>query len=239
MAQDREPLEVDDLASIYRTERRSRSLSDIRKDFYSAVTELSDSARRDYEDALKKDPGSLSSEGTNERRKKIQVHFRNIVDIRMEKITSLALLGAMGGDNSVDHLTHEEREYYSAVLEVSKRHRSVVDPSKTKTRPTVLNVDPDVRKDEPSEPIIIEEPVKDELYEPVIAEEPVKKVVETESYEPEEQDSVTVRILEDLPVFSGPDRDYDLKKEDVIRMPAVMANALIIREKAIRVNVTP
>jgi len=243
MAKDGEPLDVDDLASIYRTECRSRSLSDIRKDFYPAVTALSDSVRRDYEEALKKDPGSLSSEGTSERRKKIHTHFRNIVDKRMEKIVSLALLGAMGGDNSVDHLTPEEKEYYSAVLEVSKKHRSVVDLSKTKMRPTVLNVEPDAQIIESGTPLNVEEPVKKaaekELREPIIVEEPAKEPLKEELYEPEEQDTMTIRILEDLPVFSGPDRDYDLKREDVIRMPAVMANALIVREKAVKIDVTP
>jgi DNA replication factor GINS len=219
MAQDRDPLTVDDLASIYRTERRSRPLIDIRKDFYAAAADLSSSARRDYEDALKKDPGSISSEGTNERRKKILLHIRNIIDIRMEKIASLALLGAMGGDNPIDHLTPEERGYYSAVLDISKKHRSMAETGRTRARPTALNVDGDPKK---ADPIVVE---------------PVKRTAPLQ--DTAGQDVMTVRILEDLPVFSGPDRDYDLKKEDVVKMPAGMANALIVREKAVRIDITP
>ena len=220
MAQD-DDLSVDVLASIYRTECGSKSLSGIRKDFYSAARSLSESARRDYEDALRKDPGSIASEGNNERRKRIQTLFRNIVDIRMEKISSLALRGAMGGDNQIDHLTGEEREFYSAMVEVSKKHRSVLDPQSPKVKPTSLNVEPGPKN---QEPIIVKEPVIEKRCEPAAKDA---------------GDTVTVRILEDLPVFSGPDRDYDLKKEDVIRMPAVMANALIVREKAVKINVTP
>ena len=54
-----------------------------------------------------------------------------------------------------------------------------------------------------------------------------------------QDDMIVVRILEDLPKIAGPDCDYELKKEDVVRMPAALANALINHEKATLLNVTP
>ena len=45
----------------------------------------------------------------------------------------------------------------------------------------------------------------------------------------EEEESVVIRILENLQPFSGPTVNYNLKKEDVVRMPVVMAQALINR----------
>ena len=67
-----------------------------------------------------------------------------------------------------------------------------------------------------------------------VEEEPVQEhvpAVEEPKPVPEisEEGNVTIRILEDLPPFSGIDVDYDLKKEDVVRMPAVLAKALISR----------
>ena len=228
MTNDREPLTVDALASIYRVESKSKSLSEIRKDFYHAVTALSDSIQKEYEKELKNDSGSFVYEGINERKKRITLHSRNIIDLRMEKITKLALLGAMGGDNSIDTFTPEERDYYHFVLEASKKHRALIEHSK-RPKTVALNVDPKVPKatveEIPEPPIIIEEPV---------IEEHIPKNVPEES----EEESVTIRILEDLPKFSGPDKDYDLKKEDVVRMPVVMANALISREKAVKIQVT-
>ena len=53
------------------------------------------------------------------------------------------------------------------------------------------------------------------------------------------EDMIIVRILEDLPKIPGPDCDYDLRKEDIVRMPATFANALIKHEKAVRLDVTP
>ncbi len=50
---------------------------------------------------------------------------------------------------------------------------------------------------------------------------------------------VILRILEDLPPFVGPDRDYKLSKEDIVVMPKVMADALSRMQKAVVVRPTP
>lgn len=60
--------------------------------------------------------------------------------------------------------------------------------------------------------------------------------------EPTEDDMETMvllRVLEDLPAFVGPERDYELSKEDVITMPKVMADALVRMEKAVVVRPAP
>jgi len=68
-----------------------------------------------------------------------------------------------------------------------------------------------------------------------IPAEPVKEEPKKE----DEDELVVIRILEDLPPFSGPDRNYELFKEDIVRMPRAMALALINREKAAPVNPGP
>ncbi|MDO5861879.1 MAG: hypothetical protein Q4Q58_03690 [Thermoplasmata archaeon] len=63
--------------------------------------------------------------------------------------------------------------------------------------------------------------------------------------EPVEEDTgsdltpVLIRILEDLPEFAGPDRDYRLSKEDVVTLPKVLADVLVNTEKAVNVRPTP
>jgi len=60
--------------------------------------------------------------------------------------------------------------------------------------------------------------------------------------EPTQEDldtMVLLRVLEDLPAFVGPDRDYELSKEDLITIPKVMADALVRMEKAVVVRPTP
>ena len=91
----------------------------------------------------------------------------------------------------------------------------------------------------PAEPVIEEPPVEQTTVPEEVPEGPVPEKVPESPAEviaavPEMDDDalVVIRILEDLPPFSGPDVNYDLKKEDIVRMPAVMAKALINRGKA-------
>ena len=56
-------------------------------------------------------------------------------------------------------------------------------------------------------------------------------------FEQEEKDFMIVRILEDLPSFVGSDlKKYFLKKEDVISLPAEIADVLIKRKVATEVK---
>ena len=90
----------------------------------------------------------------------------------------------------------------------------------------------EIVEDEEEQPV--PEPVIEEVPAPAI--EPVAEPVPTpepvQAPEIDDDSEVVVRILEDLPPFSGPEVDYDLKKEDIVRMPGVMAKALINRGKA-------
>lgn len=45
---------------------------------------------------------------------------------------------------------------------------------------------------------------------------------------------LTIHVTEDIPEFVGPTRDYRLKKDDVVRMPAGMATVLINRKMAVK-----
>lgn len=49
---------------------------------------------------------------------------------------------------------------------------------------------------------------------------------------------ITIMLLETLPSdFSGLDRDYSLKKEDVVRMPECMASILVRKKLAVRLGI--
>jgi DNA replication factor GINS len=49
-------------------------------------------------------------------------------------------------------------------------------------------------------------------------------------------DQVILRILEDLPPIAGADRNYKLKKEDLVTLPPAIAKALVARKKAVIVQ---
>ena len=253
MANVSETLSFDDLSSVYRMERKTATLSVVRRDLYPAMATLLISLRLEYEKQLSLDPESLICEGANQRRKRAVKLSKEITEIRMEKITTLANLGAMGRQNSLDALTSEERDYYNNILDLAKRHIGLVDRLSGKKRYETPQIDPEpvVVKTEPvKKPVVVEEPpeLPEEMppyipdVEEILIEEPTEPIDSPapEALEnPVEMDMVVIRVLEDLPPFSGPDRNYDLKKEDVVRMPKIMAEALINREKAIVISPSP
>ena len=69
---------------------------------------------------------------------------------------------------------------------------------------------------------------------------PPEDVMAEWAEEPDESlEPALIRILEDLPEFAGPARDYRLCKEDVVTVPKVMAEALINSGKAAAVDPSP
>jgi len=301
----KETFEFEDLAAIYRVERKAPSLSVVRRDLYPAMAGLLSRLNQEYSKQISEDPDSLICEGTNQRRKKAKQLSKEIVELRMNKICMLALRGAMGAQNVVDQLTPEEKDYYSEVLEASKRHSNVVtrlaggkkysspriDPTPEPEPEPVPEREPvTVRETVTPEPAEIEEPIPEPIAEkketaPKPAEieyEPEPEDVPDEDFPPDEEDveermdeedsaffgdmdpepkrevapanipkpepaeetpsekmdehMAVIRILEDLPPFSGPDRDYSLSKEDIVRMPKTMADVLINRQKAVLIT---
>lgn len=89
----------------------------------------------------------------------------------------------------------------------------------------------DIPDEPPIEPEPFEEPAP--VVEQVTPIEPVPEARD------DDLTSVILRILEDLPPFVGPDRDYELKKEDIVTIPRVMAEALVNGGKAEYVRPTP
>jgi len=93
------------------------------------------------------------------------------------------------------------------------------------------------------EPEMFDEPVIEESFDDIpepeeeSPQEPVQEEpVEEKPVEAQKMDSILLRVLEDLPPFVGPDRDYELHKEDIVTLPAPMATALINSNKAVAIN---
>ncbi|MFA6710584.1 MAG: hypothetical protein WCR24_06050 [Candidatus Methanomethylophilaceae archaeon] len=267
MVVERDGMTFETLSSIYRVEKNANTLSNVRKDLYSAMTELFEEQTRECDRLASTNPESIMYDGASERKKKILQLMKRIVELRMDKISALALRGAMGAVNTIEPLTAEERVYYNEILDSSKRHWSLIDrkkksayipdiapepaepvartvpetivPKTLDEMPAIEDVPEDFQEQEPLDDVPVQEesPIACTSAEPSVS--PSESRPEDAVTEPDDGETAVIRILETLPVFSGPDRDYDLKKEDVVRLPAIMAKALINREKAVLINVTP
>ncbi|MCL2317790.1 MAG: hypothetical protein FWC44_01855 [Methanomassiliicoccaceae archaeon] len=236
MSKNSEALSFEDLGAIYRVEKKSPTLSAVRKDMYPMMAQLIASLRLEYEDCLSVDPESVICEGVNQKRKKAISMSREIVELRMAKITSLALISSRGGQNVLDHLTSEERVFYNGVLDISRKHIEILDRLSGKKKFETPEIDaPAAEKKEPAKAAQQKAAPKEQPVQQKKAEEPPAPP----KAEEEDDGLVMIRILEDLPPFSGPDRNYELSKEDIVRMPKAMAAALINREKAVLINPAP
>lgn len=243
MADDKRDMTFEDLTSVYRTERSSASLTQVRHDLYPAMRALASEQSRKCERLAAEDPESIMFDGALERRRKINHYVKLVTELRIRKIAGGALTGAMGADHVLDKLTPEEKEFYDSVVASAKRMMSM---SSDRGKRAVQDSIPQAVKQKVT-------PKAPEAYEPESLNDipdfddnvpdpqiPMPEPPVADAWEEEDKvfgKRVTVRILEDLPKFSGPDRDYELFKEDVVRMPAVMADALINRGKAKLVDV--
>ncbi len=236
-----EPMAYEELTSLYRKERGSNTLAELRRDFYTALADLLFRTQREYEKELARDPDSIVCEGLNQRRKKMTDLAQRIVEDRMDKIASMALKGGEGYGNALERLTPEEKELYQRVLEDFRAHRGVL-PQLRKRDYRIGDLDARVAPAEPAAeelPPVEEPPPEASDLEPEEEEAeaaPLPEEAEAPLLQEDESDNMVVRILEDLPTFSGPYRDYSLRKDDVVLMPRSLAEALVSREVAAEVR---
>ena len=280
------------LREVYRREKSSTQLWDgVRADLYVATAELFKAQRMECDEELRKDPESIRSENVSNLIIRTKRLFKDIVNIRMDKICKMALRGADRADNKVDSLTKEEKEYYDKILLASQEHSSVINRLCGSASYRIPDVSaPPVKPVAPARQVIPEpEPIMDDsdeeplngsmevqidtvpedgivmidhnpdLDEPDVDMEipddaldsamqkgfsaPSEKPAEPQIPEPEQKTEdgklMLVRILADLPTIAGPDRNYDLRKEDLVRLPELFANVLLNRNLALKVSISP
>ena len=278
MSADPNDMTFDSLTSIYRVERSSTILTEVRKDLYPAMADLIDRQVKECERIAATNLDSIMYDGAAVRKKKIIMAVKGIIEMRMQKIVDMAVRSAMGANIVIDLLTPEEKTYFEYVSEASRKHMALANHKKTYvtqdiTRPDeqIVRRGPDIEPapapvprtaavptpvtdDIPLSEIPIDDlPADEETDMPDdefdtpgdetdipngipadIASEDTAPVIENppKPLELPEDGLVTIRILEDIPPFSGPDRNYVLVKEDIVRMPSMMASALLNRGKA-------
>lgn len=127
MADNENEITFEYLREVYRRERTSKHLWDgVRSDLYVATATLFKAQRHEYDMELHKDPESIRSDNINSLIVRTKRLFKDIVNIRMDKICKMALRGADKADNNLDCLTKEEKEYYDKILFASQEHLSLI-----------------------------------------------------------------------------------------------------------------
>lgn len=275
-----ELLTFEDLTEVYRREQRTKTISEVRRDFYPAMRECLEQLKRESEREYAADQFSTKAKLASNQLMKFQEKSSQVFEFRMGKILDMALRAAEGSRIETSRLTIEEREIYDRVFSLLKERRSVMLES-GRTRPveaeepslvpskvpdmiaeanreeeesepvpeppailamTAMAPPPEVRKPAPpAAPTVIRpaaETAKAPDVPPATVPSPPKTPAPAERSAPP-ADFVVLRILEDIPAFAGPDRNYRLQKEDLVSLPPPIAKALIARKKAVGIRSGP
>lgn len=239
-----EPLTFRDVTEVYRRERRSKEITEIRRDFYQAVRSFLDELRKDNEQEMCEDPFSLKALSISDTMKKARSKVVQILEMRSEKILLMALRASSGSKVETDRLTREEVGIYQDTLEILSSSRSKLLPDKVRPvlppdstpmpeeevpeeHPIVPNPEEVASKDVP-----VAEPEGSITQASILDEGQTPPPLEELSFE----DHLLIRVLEDIPPFAGPESDYILSKEDVVMLPSVIARALVSRGKAVEIK---
>jgi DNA replication initiation complex subunit (GINS family) len=239
----------EDISSLVRIEKSSGQLSSVRKDLYPAMRAVHERISKECQNA---DEDSMDYELAVDKKRKLVSNIKLVVEMRMGKVASMALRGAMGVDlnSTVDQLPPEEKQFYEEVLESAKKLWSAPHKKKVVHIPELVPEEtpaPVPAPEVPQTEAPAEEPVPVQTEVPQPEPVPVAEVhvVDAVSEEqPQESDSddnpaadcfdlVTVRMLETMEPFAGTERSYSLKKEDIVSLPKSLASILVGRKLAV------
>ena len=186
-------------------ERKEGRLTKISKNFYEQIINLENQIRKVIKE----------SKSNVKRLEKSNSDMRKLMDLKLElhklrerKLTDLAREKVNGQNPSIDNVHSNEAEYLESICLVIEKHREN----------TLLNTD---FKFIPEK--IVEKPEIKVENKPEIK---IEKKPEVEK-KPDNPEYLSVKVLEDLPTFTGMDaKNYTLKNGDIESIPIYNARML-------------
>lgn len=262
-----EPFTFEDLTEICRREQKSKYPVEVRSDFYLAVRECRDRLKKEIEREFSIDQYSLKAKLASNQLIKFQEKSQQVFEFRFAKIQSMGLRAALGNRVDLRKLTPEELEFFNLIVEIIGSKKSMLIGGEfTSTRtidnyvapvkkePLIQEVpklevisEPEIISDEEvlppeDEEVSVEDAEPEELvpaHEDSDPSEPIPQKIEVDisSEEQPQSDRVLVRILADIPEIAGSDRNFRLKKEDIVTLPLPIAKILIQQNAAKQINI--
>jgi len=210
MATDRGDIGYEDIMGLFRQENKSSQLNKVDPALYDKMAAYIKTLRKESERELAMNPMSQASMMLNDQLKKAIDKAKRVYELRQRKIALLALRKVAGDNPDTGNLTGDEIVLFSNLVSVLGAHKdSKADFEELGPRYTTP---------------------KDVSELPAA---PAKKACEPKDQVAElEEELVLVRVLEDVPTFAGVDKEYKLRKEDIISLPKTIAGALVSHGKA-------
>lgn len=193
-----------------REEAAARGLHKLPHDFYSATQAYLAETRSTFEAELRHNPSGKKGDLARQTYQRAAQIARDIIEARMMKLLNLAFQASVGSGRETTNALPEERALYEKLVDSLRTHRADVAP--------FLEVGP------PGTPATAATP-------PSPAPTPAASGEGPHFAKP----TVTVRILRDAPAIELGSGTLELRKEDVLDLPADTAKILIQAQVAERV----
>jgi DNA replication initiation complex subunit (GINS family) len=192
------------LLELRRSEGAARGLAKLPHDFYATTTGYLAEVRRTFESELRENPSSRKGELSRQTYQRASQVARDIIEARMTKILSLAFQASVGGGRELPNSLPEERQLFDAVYGVLRGHRASVAPY--------------LSGDAPPPPAPAHAPA------PSAREAPPRPEARSASAGPA---PILVRILKDSRPLEIGRETIELRREDLLSVPAEIARILI------------
>jgi DNA replication initiation complex subunit (GINS family) len=224
-----EPLSYDEIHGVQKRERSTRSLTKVSHDFYERLAAYLADAKAGLSEE--------SAKGPSPRLVLLQGQFRNLEEmareimlLRLRKVTELAFSAVEGGALSDKLLTPEEltfAKHFQVLVEGTRATAFREGAARAPPAPPAAAPAPAPVPASPGPPRHIAAAPPAAPPPAPRAEHPAPSVV-------------LLRILDDVPPFEGENNHvYRLKREDVITLPRDLAQILLRRKKAVILEVPP
>ncbi len=217
---DAEELSYKTLRKIQQSERQSPTLTHIHPEFYP---ELSRYLSR-LHNRLEKENTPQKQMLLHEELQNIEKIARNIYEHREKKLILAAVSKARGGSPSLKNMVREEKTFFQNLLNLIFDARS-----------SILDQNPgeqtnEVKKEIPKEPNDFKEHRTPEQQQETAPVQQEKELREPNTHP-------LIRVLKEMPSFVGTDtKTYHLNKGDILSIPEDMAEMLVKRKVAQKLN---
>jgi len=195
------------LRKIQHLEKTSPQFSKLPENFYSKIqTLLQYMKKTEHQEENTQKKMLLHDE-----LQKTQKIAQSIYEQREKKLVQAALSTIRSGKPDLSHLIEQEQQVYEQLLNTMKQCRQILWEGK---QPGLQPTPQQVQTQKKQEPTMSSPPVP----------------------APENTNPI-LRITEDIPAFMGTDmKEYNLRKHDVLSLPAEMADPLVKRKVASKIH---
>jgi len=212
MPSERGDMSYEDIMGLFRQENKSSQLIKVDPALYDKIGDYIKSLRKESEREITMNPMSQASMMLNDQLKKSIDKAKRVYELRQRKIALLALRKVAGDNPDTNNLTPDELVLFSSLTSVLGAHKD--------SKADFEELGP--RFTQPKDVDILPEVPIDGTCEKKAAAKAVAEAADA---------LVLVRVLEDVPTFAGVDKDYKLRKEDVVSLPKNIANTLLSHGK--------